>query len=306
MSQMPDTEFIGREGVHYVGWICSKAKVAFREKSITDVGIDGEIEFRDAAKSATGLLASVQIKSGDSHVDLQNQSFTFVAEQKNFEYWSRHCLPVLGIVYSPTIEKAVWLNLTEYSKEVVTNNRPCRFTQVLSDTSEFNINNLSTTIRQIIENYHSKAVTKEDLQELSEYEDEVAAWKRLTRIFLNSKSDIDILSDAGYRIALHLPRVSTEEKEYFVDRMYHASDAELLNVIGAIEDGINEDRVDVVEPIAELFNYLPNQVERLKALARGRLVPEDWMEALFQSIELLTQKFETDFREEIEQLYKQS
>lgn len=133
--------------------------------------------------------------------------------------------------------------------------------------------------------------------------DKLAAWKKLTTTFLDPQVDRTTRIDAGYRISWYFPVVSPDQHEFFVDHIQHASDSELLSVIAAIHEALENDRDDVAENIANLFGYLPNNVERLKSLARGRQCTPDHLEALFQSIELLTEQFEDEFRDEISGLY---
>ncbi len=119
MPRVPKSTITERIGVYYTGYLFSLSGVIFRETSNIDVGIDAQIELVDANGVATGKLSGIQIKSGDSFVDIETQKFTLQAKQRHYEYWTRYTLPVIGVVYSPTIKKAAWFNLTEYAHQIV-------------------------------------------------------------------------------------------------------------------------------------------------------------------------------------------
>lgn len=104
MTLAPQSTLVGRTGVFYTGYICSLAGIIFREMPQPDVGIDGLIEVVNEEGVATGQLALIQIKSGDSFVNVETNNFTFRAEKKHFQYWNKAHLPVIGVVYSPSWE----------------------------------------------------------------------------------------------------------------------------------------------------------------------------------------------------------
>jgi len=137
----------------------------------------------------------------------------------------------------------------------------------------------------------------------AEEETREAAWKRLTNILLASQSEPGVLADAGYRLSWYFPTVSQEQKDFFIKRISNATDDELTNVIIAINDALSNKRDDVAQLICDLLSYIPNPDDRLKGLARQRVVPIEALEALFQSVESFTQDFEEDFRKEILDLY---
>jgi hypothetical protein len=129
------------------------------------------------------------------------------------------------------------------------------------------------------------------------------AWAKLITVFFSLQEEIDLIVDAGQRLSWYFPVVSDERKDLFKERLEHASDRELAQVICAIHSALESDRDDVAELICDLLSYLPNHVERLKMLARANMVPINCLEALFQTIELATQEFEQGFRAEMRELH---
>jgi hypothetical protein len=315
MPVAPDSSIIGRVGVFYTGYICALAGLLFREVTISDVGVDGQIELVDDEKRATGMLAGVQIKSGDSFVDVKRKTFTFRAEPKHFEYWKRYCLPVFGVVFSPTLKKAVWFDLNKHLSRIIEEGGPYQVTEGLSQSNEFNVQNVSTTLTNIIKEYHGIPVSTEnvnkvvELQDLSgkEAEEQLSretAWKRLTTMFLSSQSSPEVLAEIGYRISWYFPAVSENQQNFFIERIAQVSDQQLINIIGAIHAALLRERTDVADLICDLIAYLPDKVNRLKSLAKSGKVPPDYLEANFQVIEGFTQNFESEFRAEVSTQYK--
>lgn len=314
MPNVPNSTITERIGVYYAGYLFSLGGVIFRETSNTDVGIDAQIELIDSNGGATGKLAGIQIKSGDSFVDVATRTFTLRAEQKHFEYWTRYTLPVIGVAYSPSLNKAVWFNLTEYSHQIIEEGGSYRVAGILDEGNELNEQNISNTLTRIIQEFHGMPVSLQEaeqiahIQELPEEVVEVeetkeAAWKRLTNILLASQSEPDVLANVGSRLSWYFSTVSQEQKDFFVERISNATNEELTNIIIAIDAALSRGRDDTAQLICDLLSYIPHAEERLKDLARQRVVPVEALEALFQSIENFTEDFEAEFRKEIIDLY---
>ena len=75
--KVPKSELVSRAGVHYAGYVFSTEGIIFRETSSTDVGIDAQLELVSHDGTATGMLLGVQVKSGDSFVDNNSETFSF-------------------------------------------------------------------------------------------------------------------------------------------------------------------------------------------------------------------------------------
>lgn len=306
---------VDREGVSHVSKVCAQANIIFREFPVSDVGIDGEIELVDQDGHPTAMLARVQIKSGISYTSRKMGSFVFKAEQKHYEYWHRHLLPVIGVVYNPDVNKAVWFDIKQQANQVMEYGGLLQITAPLNPSNEFNVHNLSTRIRELIEDYHRSPVSNQEIEILigqlrdsppsSDLEKEFA-WKRLITVFLSSVSELDTLAEAGYRLSWYFSVASEKHQRLFKERIAHISDNELVRVVSAIHSTIANNRPDVGDLICDLLSYLSNQIERLKALGRARAVPAEYLEGLFQAIEYLTQEFQYSFRKEISALYKLS
>lgn len=88
--------------------VTSELEWIFREQPTDDYGIDAQFEVVEG-NMPTGRLVAVQIKSGESY--FQNEDTTgwwFWLKQDDLEYWLKHALPVVVIIYDPSGKEAFW------------------------------------------------------------------------------------------------------------------------------------------------------------------------------------------------------
>lgn len=105
MKNSNDTE---RIGVHQCGLIFEKLGFAFREQTVEDYGVDAIIEKKDK-NYLSGKLIAVQIKSGDSYFNEDNEEkVVFRGNIKHYNYWLNHSLPVIIVLYSPSKDICIW------------------------------------------------------------------------------------------------------------------------------------------------------------------------------------------------------
>ncbi|WP_224043907.1 DUF4365 domain-containing protein [Paraburkholderia unamae] len=89
-----------------LGWI-------FREQHTTDVGIDAQVEICEGGEP-TGQIIALQIKSGVSYFDKENtDAYVFRGRTRHLEYWLKHSLPVVLVLYDPTRDTAWWCRVNE-------------------------------------------------------------------------------------------------------------------------------------------------------------------------------------------------
>ena len=100
---------IERIGVHKValifledfGWI-------EREQTVSDVGIDMQVEIVDNGMP-TGQLIALQIKSGPSYFnEKKDGNIIYRGKKAHLEYWLNHSLPVLIALYNPQDNLTLW------------------------------------------------------------------------------------------------------------------------------------------------------------------------------------------------------
>lgn len=79
-----------------------------------DLGVDALIEFIENERPLNKQIA-VQIKSGASYYNLESGECAFPIGDHR-EYWAKHPLPVFGLVYVPSLQRAHWINIKGYLK----------------------------------------------------------------------------------------------------------------------------------------------------------------------------------------------
>jgi len=129
---------IEKKGVNAFKTLVEEQGSIFHEISgCEDIGHDGNIEFCKNLGDKyipTGIEIKVQIKSGESYFNI-NQAF-IKGDKNHFEYWKRHILPTIGIVYNPKTKILYWTNISEYleqQEKFNTYNIPCN--KILNETN---------------------------------------------------------------------------------------------------------------------------------------------------------------------------
>lgn len=84
----------------------------WREKSVSDVGIDGEIELVNHADNrATGRLLMVQVKSRSTLDERSDGTIRFTCTREDLEYWLSGTAPVVLVLVSTDAQEAWFKNL---------------------------------------------------------------------------------------------------------------------------------------------------------------------------------------------------
>lgn len=89
-----------------------------REKSVSDHGIDMEVEFKDDLREATGQMIYLQLKSGDSYLrtTADGREIFIIKKQRHAAYWMKQNCPVFLVIRSSSGEIR-WMEIREYLKE---------------------------------------------------------------------------------------------------------------------------------------------------------------------------------------------
>jgi hypothetical protein len=105
---MESTALSERAGVHAVGHIfVTELGWFFREQSVSDFGIDAEVEIAENGKPIGRLLA-LQIKSGPSFFRKRGSDYVFHGNIAHLDYWTNHSLPVFLILHNPDDGMTLW------------------------------------------------------------------------------------------------------------------------------------------------------------------------------------------------------
>lgn len=108
------TAAIEREGINFTRGVVEAQNSIFHEiHHENDYGNDAFIEFVDG-EEVTGVCVAAQIKSGSSYCTPTTCRIPHTEKQAN--YWRRHSLSVLGIVYDPDEHVAYWIDLAAWCR----------------------------------------------------------------------------------------------------------------------------------------------------------------------------------------------
>ena len=110
MSEQPKTD---RLGVSHLDQYFSSNGWLFREQYPHDYGIDAQVEIVSEGKP-TGDLIAIQVKSGVSYFsDETDEEIIYRTDNKHIEYWSRHSLPVIIVLYHPEHNTCYWESVSD-------------------------------------------------------------------------------------------------------------------------------------------------------------------------------------------------
>jgi len=107
-SRSVQTALTERAGVAAVQAAFTKMGWFFREQTVTDFGIDAQVEIVEGDKPI-GRLIALQIKSGSSYFShKQGTNYRFYGQTEHLEYWLRHSLPVFLVLHNPQDGMILW------------------------------------------------------------------------------------------------------------------------------------------------------------------------------------------------------
>jgi hypothetical protein len=115
MLKYPRTNATANIGLDFVRGIVRSHNCIFQEiDTSNDLGIDAIIEIVKDEKPTSKFIAA-QIKSGKSYYDKKSNKCK-IPIKKHRDYWTKHPMPVFGIVYVPEFENAYWVDIKHYMK----------------------------------------------------------------------------------------------------------------------------------------------------------------------------------------------
>ena len=290
---------MSRIGVAIVDGICARATQVWRETPHTDVGLDGQIEFKDGER-ATGIFLGVQVKTGPSYIAKDGYTFVLKGDKEHFAYWGTCAMPVIGVVVDPVSEIAMWVDLTATCSPERTKHGPYAVPIPFTDANAFTIAAVSGPLKVLATNYSHQRVTRWQLDALEEDEatteaaprgdadaaGERLAWNMLCADFGSPALSPDEIASVGQRLAWHLPKAPDPFKAQLQDTLKGFSDGQLARAIGAARVAIDDDRPDVAELVADLLSMVPEAPNRIRSLLERATLPHDDRDAAIQTLEL--------------------
>lgn len=111
-----------------------------REFSVSDKGLDMEIEFNGDAGDATGQRLYLQLKSGDSQLTIRKRDGAEVfqiKDQRHVSYWMNQAFPVLLVVRNSAGEVR-WMEVRDWLREATDNGKK-KVTQIVFEGERFDV-----------------------------------------------------------------------------------------------------------------------------------------------------------------------
>jgi hypothetical protein len=96
-----------------------------REKTVSDHGIDMEVEFKSDRGAATGKMVYLQLKSGDSYLSTRKRDgleIFKIDKARHADYWRDQAFPVLLIIRNSDGESR-WMDVREYLQRETDNGK---------------------------------------------------------------------------------------------------------------------------------------------------------------------------------------
>ena len=103
------SDLTGRIGVVAVQKIfLEQFSWSFREQSVSDYGIDAQVEVVEEGYP-TGKLFALQIKSGPSYFSRKKgDNYIYRGTPRHLTYWTNHSLPVFIVLHNPLDGMTLW------------------------------------------------------------------------------------------------------------------------------------------------------------------------------------------------------
>ena len=106
-----------KDGINFIrSAVEASGSLFIKIEQENDLGIDALIEFVENERPLNKQIA-VQIKSGASYYTPESDECAFPVGSHR-EYWAQHPLPVFGLVYVPSLQRAHWVNIKRYLKAI--------------------------------------------------------------------------------------------------------------------------------------------------------------------------------------------
>jgi len=113
MIKYPKSKTMSKLGINYIRNIIEQSHSIFNEiHDENDLGIDALIELTKDEKPLNKIFA-IQIKSGESYFNKKSKE-CLIPVGKHFDYWINYPLPIFGMVYVPSLDRAFWIDIKQY------------------------------------------------------------------------------------------------------------------------------------------------------------------------------------------------
>lgn len=289
-KHVPGSVHTEKLGLAMVERVCAETGFIFRRLSTDDLGVDGIIEVITDGMS-TGLLFGVQIKSGSSYVKAGR--FRLAADRDHFSYWARYSLPVIGIVYDPQSDLAVWFNISAASTYERIVNGPYFLCAAHSEHTAFTPEALQASIFPAIRKLIHQRWTLAEVRRLVPIElpshltgSGEVRWRDLGDALLATSINIHEIGEIAYLVSMNWS--TNQADQAYMRRCFHMfQEFHIYRFIIAVHEACEQDRDDAAEKISLLLTEVPNVVRRLRLMRKKGKFPAKYEGTLNDVIRML-------------------
>ena len=288
----PLTNAICKTGINYVRNIIESKNCIFNEiHQENDVGIDAIVELVKE-ESPTGNCLALQIKSGLSYFD-SNKNRCLIPIKGHLKYWENYALPVFGIVYVPTHEKAYWIDIKKYINEhkiQIINGRISTIKFEISKLNQFDIDDFENifipyimrelpelSFDEAIELFHSKNYEERYVGLITlfkKFADKKSVWDDFVSYFKNSNTEnipnrlIYILSYIPGHGDLwwHKESITAESKKHAKTLMQKFNKDDIIKLLHFIDEENSISRGSIGQCVEAIISIIPFVDDLLKEI----------------------------------------
>jgi uncharacterized protein DUF4365 len=110
-KKLSEQQIIGQQGVHLLSGRLLSVGLSFQPTGVLDAGIDGFLELRDPSTGevrAQWITAQLKTQKKGKFSEETDESFSFICEQKDLDYWLDSNVPVVLFVARLSDERIHW------------------------------------------------------------------------------------------------------------------------------------------------------------------------------------------------------
>lgn len=286
MSTYKRTNITSKNGVNFIRSAVEGAGSLFHKIEMdSDLGIDALIELIRNEKPLNKQIA-IQIKSGQSYYNSEKEE-VLIPIMKHRSYWSNHPLPVIGVVYIPTLMRAHWVDIKHYLKS---NPDSATIRYQISEANRFDQKSFSKMfIPRILKEVPNLTLTeglklfnsiKPDEFYLGlivlfrRYPNKYKTWDEFIKYFTNKPSQ-DIPDIMIYFLA-HIPwhgdivgvgEMPSKETRIYVNKLFaNFEKKHIIKLLGHIDEENFISRGAIGQSVEAIISSLPHSINILKEI----------------------------------------
>jgi hypothetical protein len=293
MPKYVRTNIVSKSGVNFCKTVVEAAGCLFHSISgDNDIGIDATIEL---LRNGTPLHVQIaaQIRSGQSYYNEKSRTCS-IEVGSHRDYWCKHPLPVIGIVFVPQLGRAHWVMIKPYLETFPGASR-VRFTA--TEANRFDSENFCTVFvprftrdiptisiasaLQLVQSAHEDEMYLGLVVLFRRYPRERATWDAMLDLFYRLPADL-IPAELIYFLA-HVPghpdifyfgeQPNAEVMSYAKEKLLCFGYREVVKLLSLIDGEMGISRGSVGQSVEALISFLPKAVYILNDIVHDPMHP---------------------------------